>query len=146
MTPPSDGKRRRRADFASRMEQHLEVPQELAAALVAHGEALAAELQLLDDMPQVMLSKASVFDRADPPGSVAQKRGVICRLRCCGKPIDQKCNDLMGDAACPTQVEAARLLRARRVRAATLLPPRPARCAAHLCAMRCARRVAGGAG
>jgi hypothetical protein len=46
-------------------------------------------------------------------GSVAQQRGVICRLRCCGHPLDQKCNDLTGDAACPTHVEAARRLRAK---------------------------------
>ena len=64
-------------------------------------------------MPQVMLYRSSVFDRADPPGSVAQERGVLCRLRCCGKPIDQKCNGLTGDAACPTHVEAARMLRAK---------------------------------
>ena len=34
-------------------------------------------------------------------------------LRCCGHPLDQKCNDLTGDAACPTHVEAARRLRAK---------------------------------
>lgn len=91
----------------------MEAPQELLAALAAHGEALAAELRALDDMPQAKLTPASVFDRAKPPGSVAQQRGVICRLRCCGKPIDQKCNDRTGDAACPTHVEAARMLRSK---------------------------------
>ena len=91
----------------------MEAPQELVAALAAHGEALAAELRALDDMPQVKLTPASVFDRAKPPGSIAQQRGVICKLRCCGRQLDQKCNDLTGDAACPTQVEAARMLRAK---------------------------------
>ena len=91
----------------------MEAPQELEAALAAHGEALAAELRALDDMPQVKLTPASVFDRAKPPGSIAQQRGVICKLRCCGRQLDQKCNDLTGDAACPTHVEAARRLRAK---------------------------------
>ena len=61
------------------METHMEAPQELVAALTAHGEALAAELRALDEMPQVKLMPASVFDRARPPGAVAQQRGVICR-------------------------------------------------------------------
>ena len=91
----------------------MEAPQELLAALAAHGEKLAAELRALDDLPQAKLTPASVFDRAKPPGSVAQQRGVICRLRCCGKPIDQKCNDRTGDAACPTHVMAARMLRSK---------------------------------
>ena len=91
----------------------MEAPQELVAALAAHGEALAAELRALDDMPQVKLTPESVFDRAKLPGSIAQKRGVICKLRCCGCQLDQKCNELTGDAACPTHVEAARRLRAK---------------------------------
>ena len=66
----------------------MEAPQELVAALAAHGEALAAELRALDDMPQVKLTPASVFDRAKPPGSIAQQRGVICKLRCCGRQLD----------------------------------------------------------
>ena len=70
----------------------MEAPQELVAALAAHGEALAAELRALADMPQVKLTPASVFDRAKLPGSIAQKRGVICKLRCCGCQLDQKCN------------------------------------------------------
>ena len=60
------------------MESAMEAPQELVAALAAHGEALVAELQALDDMPQVKLTRGSIFDRAKPPGSVAQQRGVIC--------------------------------------------------------------------
>ena len=60
------------------MELLMEAPQELVAALAAHGEALVAELQALDDMPQVKLTRGSIFDRAKPPGSVAQQRGVIC--------------------------------------------------------------------
>ena len=51
------------------MEPATEAPQELVAALAAHGEALAAELRALDDMPQVKLTPASVFDRAKPPGA-----------------------------------------------------------------------------
>ena len=129
----------------------MEAPQELVAALAAHGEALAAELRALDDMPQVKLTPASVFDRAKPPGSIAQQRGVICKLRCCGRQLDQKCNDLTGDAACPRRpAEGARSLPRLALAAGSLLcarrsPPRPARCAAHR-AVRCARRVAGGAG
>lgn len=84
---------------------------ELQTALAVHGEELAQELQLLLGMVQVRLSAGSVFDRAKPKGSVAQKRGVICKLLCCGKQLDQKCNDLSGEKACPTHVEAARLLR-----------------------------------
>ena len=91
----------------------MEAPQELVAALAAHGEALAADVRALDDMPQVKLTPASVFDRAKLPGSIAQKRGIICKLRCCGCQLDQKCNELTGDAACPTHVEAARRLRAK---------------------------------
>ena len=91
----------------------MEAPQELVAALTAHGEALAAELRALDEMPQVKLMPASVFDRATPPGSVAQQRGVICRLLCCGKTLDQKCNNSTDASACPTHVEAARKLRAK---------------------------------
>ena len=91
------------------MEQLMEAPQELAAALTEHSEALAIELRALHDMPQVKLGPGAVFDRAKPPGSNAQKRGVICRLRCCGKPLDQKCNELVGEAACPTHVDAARI-------------------------------------
>ena len=83
------------------------------AALAAHGEALAAELRALDEMPQVKLMPASVFDRATPPGSVAQQRGVICRLLCCEKTLDQKCNNSTDASACPTHVEAARMLRAK---------------------------------
>ena len=91
----------------------MEASQELVAALTAHGETLAAELRALDDMPQVKLTPGSVFDCAKPLGSVAQLRGVICRLRCCGVQLGQKCNDMTGDAACPTHVEAARMLRAK---------------------------------
>eukprot|EP00966_Prymnesium_polylepis_P220285 5095735-Prymnesium_polylepis.1 len=65
-------------------------------------------------MPQVILSEKSVYDRAKPPGSVAQLRGVQFRLRCCaGSPLVRKCNDLSGDKACPTVLDAARQLRAK---------------------------------
>ena len=59
------------------------------------------------------LVPSAVFDRAQPPGSKAQQRGVVIKLRCCKKPIDVKCNDLEGAAACPTHVEAARALRSK---------------------------------
>ena len=94
----------------------MEPAQELLDALTEHGEVLASELRTLGEMSQVKLGPGAVFDRAKPPGSNAQKRGVICRLRCCGKPLDQKCNNLAGDAACLTHVDAARMLRAKVVR------------------------------
>ena len=93
--------------------ERTEVPEAFAAALQAGGEQLVAELRLLDAMPQVKLTNSSVFDRAKPPGSNAQKRGVICALRCCGGQLDQKCNDKLGTDACPTHADAARLLRAK---------------------------------
>jgi len=37
----------------------------------------------------------------------------LMRLLCCGKQLDQKCNDLSGERACPTVVDAVRLLRAK---------------------------------
>ena len=91
----------------------MDATKDLSAALEAHGEALAAEMQALEDMPQVKLTPASVFDRAKPAGTKAQQRGVICQLRCCGGQLDRRCNDLTGDKACPTHVEAARKLRAK---------------------------------
>jgi len=91
----------------------MDATKDLSAALEAHGEALAAEMQALEDMPQVKLTPASVFDRAKPAGTKAQQRGVICQLRCCGGQLDRRCNDLTGDKACPTHVEAARMLRAK---------------------------------
>ena len=91
----------------------MEATEHLLAALEAHGEALAAEMSALEEMPQVKLTASSVFDRATPPGTKAQLRGVICKLRCCGRQLDMKCNDLTGDRACPTHVEAARMLRAK---------------------------------
>lgn len=89
----------------------MEAEEQLAAALDAHGELLAEELRRLADLPQVRIVPSSVFDRAKPLGSVAQARGVVVKLRCCKKPLDQKCNNLSGVAACPTFIEAARLLR-----------------------------------
>lgn len=75
------------------------------------GELLMAAIRELEELPQVRVVPSSIFDRAKPPGSVAQQRGVVVKLRCCKKSIDQKCNDLEGDAACPTAIEAARFLR-----------------------------------
>lgn len=77
------------------------------------GKLLVEELKLLEQLPQVKLTTNAVFDRAVPAGSVAQKRGVICKLLCCGTQLDVKCNDLSGDRACPTLATAARFLRAK---------------------------------
>jgi hypothetical protein len=92
----------------------MDLPQETEAALKAGGEALLSELSLLSEMPQVIPTDKSAYDRAKPPGSVAQLRGVQFRLRCCaGAPLVRKCNDIFGDKACPTVLEAARYLRAK---------------------------------
>ena len=90
-----------------------ELPEALRAAMAADGEQLVKELQLLAQMPQVRIMPSGVFDRAKPPGSVPQLRGVIVRLRCCNKPFDQKCNALEGEKACPSHVEAAQMLQAK---------------------------------
>ena len=88
-------------------------PAELEAIFAQHDEALLAELALLAEMPQVQLTDKSVYDRAKPPGRTAQLRGVQFRLRCCaGPPLVKKCNDLTGEKACPTVLDAARYLRA----------------------------------
>mmetsp|Transcript_30291 Transcript_30291/g.65122 ORF Transcript_30291/g.65122 Transcript_30291/m.65122 type:complete len:197 (-) Transcript_30291:94-684(-) len=89
----------------------MEAQELLAAALGTHGEALATELRLLDEMPQVKLCPACVFDRSKPLGSTANKRGVICKLLCCGGQLVKKCNTSTGTNARPTLVEAARHLR-----------------------------------
>jgi len=57
------------------------------------------------------LTEKCVFDRGY--GRIANKRGAICCLLCCGEQLDQKCNDLSGEGACPTVVDAVRLLRAK---------------------------------
>ena len=92
-----------------------ELPDVLQAAMAADGEALAAELGLLEAMPQVRLLPSGIFDRAKPVGSRAQLRGVLIALRCCGGQLDQKCNDYGTEnpKACPSHVEAARILRAK---------------------------------
>ena len=46
------------------------------------ADELAEALKELRELPQVVLTESSVFDRAVPRGSVAQKRGVICKLLC----------------------------------------------------------------
>ena len=62
---------------------------ELESALQAHGDHLATELRLLNELPQVYLTeKCCVFDRGN--GRIANKRGAICCLLCCGKQLDQK--------------------------------------------------------
>ncbi|KAL1525139.1 hypothetical protein AB1Y20_020010 [Prymnesium parvum] len=85
---------------------------ELRAALDEHGNGfLREQLNLLAALPQVQLTQNPVFDRATPKGSTAQKRGAICKIVCCGGQLDQKCNDLVGEQACPTVTDAVRLLR-----------------------------------
>ena len=84
---------------------------ELESALQAHGDQLATELRLLNELPQVYLTEKCVFDRGN--GRIINKRGAICCLLCCGEQLDQKCNDLSGERACPTVVDAVRLLRAK---------------------------------
>ena len=89
-----------------------EQPAALRGALAADGEALWEELRLLAQMPQVRLIPGSIFDRATPAGSDAQKRGVQIKLRCCKKTLNKKCNDLKDEEkARPTHVAAARALR-----------------------------------
>ena len=65
----------------------MEAPQELVAALAAHGEALAAELRALDDMPQVKLTPGSVFDRAKPPRCAVGCWLTHCGLEVCSGPL-----------------------------------------------------------
>ena len=69
------------------------IPPEVAAAIEAGGEELLCELRALEALTQVRLTQGCVFDRAKPSGSVAQKRGVICKITCCGGQLDVKCND-----------------------------------------------------
>ena len=76
-----------------------------------YGELLSAELQRLNELPQVRLTDGALFDRARPKGSDPHKRGVICRLLCCGGQLDVKCNGRSGPGACATHADAARLLR-----------------------------------
>ena len=83
-----------------------EMSPEMAAALEAQGEQLLAELEALAAMPQVDLTPNSVFNRGK--GAVPNKRGVICKLVCCGGQLDVKCNK----TNFPTHVDAARQLRA----------------------------------
>ena len=85
---------------------------ELESALQAHGDQLATELRLLNELPQVYLTEKCVFDPGN--GRIANKRGAICRLFCCGRQLDQECNDLSGERSCPTVVDAVRVLRATR--------------------------------
>ena len=60
---------------------------ELRSALQAHGDQLATELRLLNELPQVYLTEKCAFDRGN--GRIANKRGAICCLLCCGKQLDQ---------------------------------------------------------
>ena len=89
-------------------EPASELPPEVAAVL---SDELVEEIRLLSKMPQVRLRNNSIFDRAKPPGSRAQQRGVIVSLRCCKVPLDSKCNDWTDERALPSHIEAARALR-----------------------------------
>lgn len=80
---------------------------------MANAASLDEEMEKLKGMVQARVLPGSIFDRAMPPGSCAQQRGVVVKLRCCKKSIDQKCNDLNDGRACATQADAARLLRAK---------------------------------
>ena len=91
----------------------MEPSEELAAAVSQHGELLIDELERLAELPQARLLPGSIFDTAQPLGTVPQLRGVQVRLRCCKKPINVKCNALEGERACHSHVEAARALRAK---------------------------------
>lgn len=96
--------------------QGSEMPSTLVASLVAKdGEELLSELMQLEQLPQARLVASSVFDRATPPGSKGQLRGVGCKLRCCKRYIDQKCNEIPEgiDGSCNTHSVAARLLHAK---------------------------------
>ena len=77
------------------------------SALQAHCAQLDTALRLLRELPQVYLTEKCVFDRGN--GRVANKRGAICTLRCCGQQLDQKCNK----TARRTVVDAVRFLRAK---------------------------------
>jgi hypothetical protein len=94
----------------------MEPSEELAAALARHGDLLMNELERLAELPQARLLPGSVFDTAEPPGSVPQLRGVQVRLRCCKKPCNVKCNGLEGEKACHSHVDAAQALRAKILR------------------------------
>ena len=58
----------------------MELPEELAAAVAQHGDLLLDELECLAELPQAGLLPGSIFDNAEPLGSVPQKRGVVVRL------------------------------------------------------------------
>ena len=109
---------------------------ELESALQALGDQLATgtELRLLNELPQVYLTEKCVFDRGN--GRIANKRGAICCLLCCGEQqLDQKCNALSGEGACSMQAVDVplRFTPSRRHgrRAAVLTAPLPKRYKMH---------------
>ena len=106
---------------------------ELESALQAHGDQLTTELRLLNEQPQVYLTEKCVFDQGN--GRIANKRGVICCLLCCGEQLDQKCNALSGEGACSMQAVDVplRFTPSRRHgrRAAVLTAPVPKRYKMH---------------
>ena len=57
----------------------MELNLELESALQAHGDQLATELRLLNELPQVYLTEKCVFDRGNC--RIANKRGWSCLLK-----------------------------------------------------------------
>ena len=51
---------------------------ELESALQAHGDQLATELRLLNELPQVYLTEKCVFDRGN--GLIANEREAGCHM------------------------------------------------------------------
>ena len=56
------------------------LPAAFCAAIEADEERLVEAMAALEQLPQVRIVPSSLFDRAKPPGSVAQQRGVGCKL------------------------------------------------------------------
>jgi len=91
---------------------------ELESALQALGDQLATELRLLNELPQVYLTEKCVFDRGNGRAFALQTSGsgvpsVVSCAVASSYELDQKCNALSGERACPTVVDAVRLLRAK---------------------------------
>ena len=87
---------------------------ELESALQAHGDQLATELRLLQRAAAGLpVPHGEVCLRPGERSHCKQAGCAICCLLCCGKQLDQKCNDLSGERAYPTVVDAVRLLRAK---------------------------------
>ena len=55
---------------------------ELESALQAHGDQLATELRLLNELPQVYLTEKCVFDRGKRGTVALQTMGVPSAVSC----------------------------------------------------------------